>query len=144
MPGKWKNIITGLLLLAIISGAAGYYIWNKPHKDVAAVKGTSIEATALYQAFITDSATANKKYYQQVLNVTGAITNISKNLQNQTVATLKTNTESAFINCTMEGNTDGIKQGSTATIKGVCQGIQGDAELGILGDVYMVRCYIVK
>ncbi len=144
MSGKLKNIITGLVLLAIIGGAAGYYLWNKPHKDIATVEGTSINAPVLYQSFITDSATANKKYYQQVLNVTGAITNISKNLQNQTVTTLKTNTEGAFINCTMEGSIEDLTPGSTIAIKGVCQGIQGDAELGILGDVYMVRCYIVK
>ena len=144
MASKGKNIFTALLLFAVISGATGYYLWNKPHKDVAAVEGIDTDAAALYQSFIADSANANKKYYQQVLNVSGTVAGISKNLQNQTVATLKTNTEGAFINCTMEGGAGDIKQGEAVAIKGVCQGIQGDAELGILGDVYMVRCYFIK
>jgi hypothetical protein len=142
MAGKGNKIITGLLLLAAIGTIVGYYLWNKPHENIASAKGIKIPAPALLQVFIADSTGANKKYYQQVLEVTGMVKSISKNLQNQTVVILKTNTEGSYINCTMEGGAENIKEGSSVIIKGVCQGIQGDADLGIMGDVYLIRCYI--
>jgi hypothetical protein len=72
------------------------------------------------------------------------VKSISKNLQNQTVVILKTNTEGSYINCTMEGAAENIKEESSVIIKGVCQGIQGDADLGIMGDVYLIRCYTAE
>ena len=144
MAGTGKKILTVLLLLAAVGMIVGYCFWNKPHANIASAKGVNIQAAALYQAFITDTASANKKYYQQVVAVSGMVNSISKNLQNQAVIILKTNSEGAYINCTMEGGTQNIKKGASIIIKGVCQGIQGDADLGIMGDVYLIRCYIAE
>lgn len=145
MAGKGKKIIAAVVLLAAAGAAVGFYMWNKPHRDVASAGGIKAGAAALYTTFITDSAAAKKNYLQQVVEVKGVVHSTSKNQQNQTIITFKTATEGAYINCTMEGAADDIKEGSDITVKGICAGLgQADADLGIMGDVYLVRCYTVK
>ncbi len=145
MAGKAKKIITAILVLALAGAAACYYIWNKPHQDVESAAAVKTTATELYKSFTTDSVTAKKNYDQQVLEVSGMVSAVSKNQQNQTVLLIKTDTDGASVNCTMEGEPAAFSVGSTVTIKGICDGLgQGDADLGIMGDVYLVRCYSVK
>lgn len=134
-----------IVVLALAGAAIGYYLWNKPHLDVATATAVNTEATVLYNAFSTDSVAAKKNYTQQVLEVTGTISSISKNQQGQTLVLLKTATEAAYINCTMEGEVAKEKEGDAVAIKGICNGMgQGDVDLGIMGDVYLVRCYIIQ
>ena len=145
MTGTPKTIVTIFCILILIGAAAAFYLWNKPHKDVANAAAAKIEAVELYQVFSTDSVIANKKFVQQVIEVSGTINRILKNQQNQTVVLIKTNTDGAYINCTFEQNSNNIQAGQIIKIKGICNGIgQGDADLGIKGDVYLVRCYLDK
>lgn len=145
MAGKAKKILSVIIVLTLVGAALGYFIWNKPHLDIAGATGTKVVATELYKAFTTDSVSAKQYYIQQVLEVSGTVNSISKNQQNQALVLIKTGADGAFINCTMEGPADDIKEGATVAIKGICSGIgQGDADLGIMGDVYLVRGYLVK
>lgn len=145
MAGRAKKILTVVLLLTIIAAGAGYYLWNKPHKNVAAADSIKVAAAVLYKAFITDTIVAKNNYLQKVVEVKGSVNAVTENQQGQTLVTLKTATGGAYINCTMEGDANGIKEGSEITVKGICEGIgQADADLGIPGDVYLVRCYVVK
>jgi len=58
---------------------------------------------------------------------------------------LKTGTEDASVNCTMEEDAKNITANSQVSIKGICSGIgQGDEELGIRADVYLTRCILIK
>ena len=132
-----------VFITVIIIAGIGYYFWNKPHRDVAGASGIKTNAAALYKAFTTDSAAANKNFIEQVIEVSGMVSSVSKNQQNQTIILIKTTTESAYINCTMEQQSVDIKEANNINIKGICNGL-GDAELGIMGDVYLVRCYLVK
>lgn len=132
-------------MLTLIGVAAGFYLYNKPQQNVANATGIKTDAITLYKVFITDTITANKKFIQQVIEVSGTINSISKNQQNQTVALIKTGTEGAYINCTLEQNSNNLQQGQFISLKGICNGIgQGDNDLGIKGDVYLVRCYVAK
>jgi uncharacterized protein YxeA len=145
MNSKTKKIVAVIVVLALAGTAIGYYLWNKPHLDVAAAASVKADATVLYNAFSTDSVAAKKNYTQQVLQVAGTISSISKNQQGQTLVLLKTATEAAYINCTMEGEVVNKKDGDAVAIKGICNGMgQGDTDLGIMGDVYLVRCYIIQ
>ncbi len=48
----------------------------------------------------------------------------------------------ASVNCTMEENVNNIKAGDTILIKGICSGyINGDIDMGLPGDVFLIRCY---
>ena len=145
MTGTVKNIMITCCLLILIGVAAAFYLWNKPHQDVANAAALKTDAVSLYKIFSTDSIAANKKFTQQVIKVSGTINRILKNQQNQTVVLIKTNTDGAYINCTIEQDSTNLQAGQNVNIKGICNGIgQGDADLGIKGDVYLTRCYLDK
>ena len=143
MTGTVKNIIITCCLLILVGIAAAFYLWNKPHQDVANAAALKTDAVSLYKIFSTDSIAANKKFTQQVIKVSGTINRILKNQQNQTVVLIKTNTDGAYINCTIEQDSTNLQAGQNVNIKGICNGIgQGDADLGLKGDVYLTRCYL--
>jgi hypothetical protein len=145
MGSKTKKISLLLVVLALGSAATGYFLWNKPHQNVLSAKGIKTGAAELYNSFATDSAFANKKNTGKVLEVTGTVQSISVNQQKQKVVSLKTATDGAYVNCTMEQADAVVKEGNTVVIKGICSGLgQGDADLGIMGDVYLVRCYAAE
>ena len=145
MAGTPKKIVIIFCLITFIGLVAGFYLWNKPHQNIANATAIKIDAVTLYKVFSTDSITANKKFIQQVIEVSGIINSISKNQHNQMVTLIKTDTDGAFINCTFEQESNDILAGQSINIKGICNGIgQGDADIGIKGDVYLVRCYLAK
>ena len=145
MNGTPKKIVIIFCLITFIGLVAGFYLWNKPHQNIANAAAIKIDAVTLYKVFSTDSITANKKFIQQVIEVSGIINSISKNQHNQMVTLIKTDTDEAFINCTLEQESNALLAGQSINIKGICNGIgQGDADIGIKGDVYLVRCYLAK
>ncbi len=145
MAGKAKKIALSLFVLIIIGAIVGYFLWNKPHTDVSGADAVKTDALSLYQSFTTDSANAKKQFLQQVVEVSGTVGSVNTNQQNQQIVLVKTATDGASINCTMEKAIDKIQAGTAVVLKGICEGLgQGDADLGIPGDLYLVRCYPVK
>lgn len=143
MAGKTKKIGLVILALVLAAAVAGYFLWNKPHTDVSSSEGIKVDAAALYQAFMTDSSAANTIYVDKVVEVTGTVKKISLNQQEQTVVVLQTSTGDAAINCTVEQKNAGIKETDKIKLKGICTGLgEGDTDLGIPGDVYLIRCYL--
>ena len=140
-----KNIIFFLLALIIIAGAIGYYLFNKGPADIKHASAKKIEAAALYQSFLKDSTEAKKTYLNNVLEVSGMVMKVSKNQENQVIVMLQSNEAGAYVNCTMEEEATSLVENKLVTVKGICTGMgMGDPDLGIMGDVYMVRCYLVK
>lgn len=143
MNKKLKNFALILLVLGAIGLFTGYFMWNKPHLDVAKADATAVDAAALYKIFSTDSAAAKKQYQEKVLLVSGKVHNSSFNQQQQQVITLESGIAEAFVNCTMEKAAGTVNDGSVITIRGICSGMgQGDPDLGIMGDLYMTRCMV--
>jgi hypothetical protein len=151
MIGKTKKTI--LLPVAVLVFAAafiGYTLYNKQHFSVAAsTPATTITATALHQTFTTDSALAKGKFIgdennQKVIKVDGEIAAIKEDQQGNTIILLKTASDGAFINCTLEGKAENINAGKTIALKGICNGYNFDADMGIPGDVILVRCFLIK
>ena len=144
MPAK-KNIVIFFTAVIIIAGAIGFYFYNKGPVNVKNATAIKTEAVNLYQSFLKDSATAKKTFLNNVLEVSGMVMKVSKNLENQVIVMLQTNEAGAYINCTMEKDAVVLPENKQATLKGICTGMgMGDADLGIMGDVYLVRCYLVK
>ena len=113
--------------------------------DVKNSRGIIVTATDLYHLYSTDSLNAVEKYSDNILVVYGEVFEISSNPQQQKVILLKTETSGAFINCTLEGPADKIKQADWVNVKGICSGInQGYPDMGITGDIYLTRCFLVK
>ncbi len=137
-----KNILFVLITLVVITSVIGYFLWNKPHADILETKPIETNAITLYKTFITDSAVAKTTYVNKVLNVSGIVKSISVNQQQQQIILLKTTEPAASINCTMEKNAEKIKAGDQVSLKGMCVGyIAGEADMGLPGDVFMIRCY---
>lgn len=132
-----------LIFVAIIAVAViiAYRIWNKPHtnvRDAEAVKTTSIALYNILSKNGSDSAT----YLNKVVEVSGVIESVSKNEQNQQIILLKTNVSGGSVNCTMEEEVNGKNPGDTIKLKGICSGyISGDIDMGLPGDVFLIRCY---
>jgi len=140
-----KNIILLFLAIIIIAGGIGFYLFNKGPVDVKNAKGIKTSAVELYQAFLKDSAQAKKNYADKILEVSGLVTKLSKNQENQVIVMLQTNEGGAYINCTMEQEAVSLAENQQATVKGICSGMgMGEPDLGILGDVYLIRCYTTK
>jgi tRNA_anti-like len=145
MAGKAKKIGFIVIILVMAGLTAGYFLWNKPHREVSSAKGLQVNAVALYQAFTTDSAAANAKYMDKVVEVKGIVKSTSFNQQQQVIVALQTNNSDAAVNCTLEQKDAVIKAGAEIKLKGICTGLgEGDADLGIPGDLYLIRCYTAE
>ena len=138
-----KIILITIVAIVVISAITGYMMWNKPHKDVKDADAVKITAVDLYNIFITDSAKAKSSYTDKVVLVSGEVNRVSLNQQSQQVVFIKTAVTSAFVNCTMEQKAVDCKVGDKVIIKGICSGyIAGDADMGLPGDVFLVRGYL--
>lgn len=152
MTPKTKRIIWySVLGLLVIGAGAGYYAYKEytrknlnPENVKPDISTTSKE---LYQAFTADSSAAKKKFSQkdEVVEVSGIVTSVSENQDKQTVIMLSTNDSTASVNCTMEGEAKSVRVNDNIKLKGFCTGMgSGDADLGIMPDLYMIRCYLIK
>jgi len=144
-----KYILITILVIAIGGASVGYYLYNKKHFSVEeSTPVAEITAAALHQTFVTDSSAAKNKFIgdeinHKVIKVEGDIADVKKDQLGNTIILLKTATDGAFINCTLEGRSENIHAGSKIAIKGVCTGYNFDADMGIPGDVILTRCFIV-
>ena len=140
-----KSILVTLLLVVCLAAAIGYYLFNKGPVDVKNSASIKTTATELYKLFDTDSSEALKKYSGKILQVTGTVAAVSFNQKKEKIILLKTDTGGASINCTLEEDPGEMKLDDKVDIKGICSGIgQGDEDLGIKGDVYLTRCFLIK
>jgi hypothetical protein len=139
-----NSIFFTLIVIAIAGASIGYYFYNKGPLDVKNSEAILVNAVELYGIYIQDSVT-QKNYTGNVLEVTGEVAKISLNPRHEKVVLLKTNAVGAFINCTMEENAENMALNDLVKIKGICSGIgEGDMALGIKGDVYLTRCFLIK
>jgi hypothetical protein len=149
-PYMKKTIILSVVGIAAIGAAIAIYLYNKGPVDVKNSGGLKIEAVELYQAFSKDSSAAKQKYTgtagsDKILEVSGTVSQMTRNPQQETIVLLKTGVEGASVNCTLEGDAGATKEGDRVVVKGICKGMgESVPEMGILGDVYLSRCYLVK
>lgn len=147
MTKKTKKIIFFSILILVLAGASvGYYFYNKGPVNVKnASPSATFNAREIYELAITDSAATNKKFTDKIIAVSGVVSSIEINKENIVFIKLKTNRDGSLVNCKMEGQATAVKEQDSITLKGLYKQL-GDAfpEMGILGDLYMERCYIIK
>jgi len=117
-----KKIILVLLVLAVIAGGVGYMMWNKPHKKVEDAKGVTISSIQLTKDFAADENTANQKYLNKAIDVTGVVSDYSKNQDGGVVITLQGADAMSGVQCAMRDKGVTAEKGSTITVKGFCSG----------------------
>ena len=132
-----KKYLIILLLLAVAGAGVGFYMYNKPHKNMErADADMAIEAPALFTAFEEDETAANEKYLDKVVQVEGTVQAVSKDDNGNLSLTLESGSDMFGVICqfdelTTHGKTD-FKAGDKVTLKGICT--------GKLMDVVLVRC----
>jgi hypothetical protein len=135
-----KNILSVIVVIGVMAGGYGYYLWNKPHQDMAAAKvDMALDAKLLYEEFMKDEAAANAKYLDKVIQVKGIVTSVDK--QNGTsLIMLETGDPMGGVACELDPLTTHAKsdfnEGEEVLFKGTCS--------GKLSDVQLSRCVLVK
>ncbi len=122
MSKKKKFIILAILVAIACGSIIGYYLWNKPHEKVEDVKAIAITATELCRKYSNNEVEANKLYLNKALEVTGTVTDISKNQDGQVVVTILGDEATIEVQCTMRDKDIQIDNGKVITVKGFCSG----------------------
>src|SRR4051812_11575830 len=119
-----KNLILIIVLVVIAAvGAVVWYGWFKPKRDVSNEEGIVVTAVQLVKEFQANEATANAKYLDKAIQVTGTVTEVKNNQDGK--ATIMLSSDDAFtgVFCTMKESAGTIAPGSAVTLKGICSGM---------------------
>lgn len=129
-----KKILLVVLALGLLGGGVGYYLWNKPHVNMANAKtDIAIDATALFNEYNADENAANAKYFDKVIAVTGKVKEVT-NDEGTVKVSLETGDANGFVvRCELSTTnahprTD-FPVGETVTFKGACGGLNFDVLL---------------
>jgi len=91
----FKVILVIIGAAILIGGGVGYYMFNKPARDVQNTKTDfSYNASEIVNEYLTDAQKANAKYLDEagnskVLEISGTVAEISEDFNKQTVILLK-------------------------------------------------------
>ena len=132
-----KKLLIIVLILVLAGGAIGAYMWFKPHPKVENAKGIIVTAPALAKEYSTDEKTADGKYLNKAIEVSGTVGEVDKNQDGGIMAILQTEDPTTGIQCTMREKNISVDKGQAITIKGFCSGN------GITG-VSLTDCVIKK
>jgi len=138
-----KNIKILFLLIVIggiIGGSIGLYLWFKPVPGIDSLKTElTVPANELFVAFETDENTANEKYLNKVVEVTGLVREVKTNEAGFPVVVLETDDMMFGVICEFESKNPlpkDVQVGALITIKGLCN--------GKLLDVVLNRCLFIN
>ena len=140
-----KKII--LLVIVLLIAAGGFYAYkefNRTNKDLKnSTADFTTDAASLIAAFEKDTASAMKKYVDQIIAVSGNVKSIDTN-GNPVVITLGETGQMSSVQCSMDSTYaveyKPIKEGDQLTIKGMCTGGRTEDLFGT--DVILNRCVL--
>lgn len=135
-----KRLLYFLAAIALIGGAVGYYLWNKPHTNMQSAKtDLVIEAAALFNEFSADENAANGKYLDKTIAVSGKVKESTKSDDGTIKVSLQTGSDFGVL-CELDPLSKHPRtefaEGEILTFKGICTGINFDVQL--------TRCVEVK
>lgn len=119
------KVLLLLLLLALVGGGIGTYLWFKPVDSIESLStDLTIPANDLFIAFESDEAAANEQYLNKVIEVTGVVKEVKTNDMGLPAVILETDDLIFGVMCEFEkaNETQKIEVGELVTIKGVCTG----------------------
>ncbi len=127
---KKLKIATGILIICLLVGSAvAYFMWNKPHRDVADEKGIQTPAALIVKDYQANEQTANTKYLDKAIEVTGTITEVKANQEGKTTILLASEDAFTGVFCTLKENAPNLTVGSSVTLKGICSGMLSDVRI---------------
>lgn len=117
-----KKVIWLVLLLVTVGVTLGIYQYNRAPKKVEDATAEQITADELYSAFAADETSANSKYLNKVLEVSGTVQEVSVNQDGLTVAVLSADDPMSGVQCTMRERGVKLTIGQKVRVKGFCNG----------------------
>lgn len=135
----------------MIGLAVGYYMYNKPHKNIAeATPDFIMTADELFDQYTTDNINADSIYSDKVIELTGKVQNLNlENKKEPNVVLIAADGEGT-VTCgfkpEMLEKINQLKSGTEIKIKGQCVGMLGDASLDLLNspDVILKKCTVIE
>jgi len=116
-----RKLMIVVVVLLIAGGAIVAYEWYKPHPKPAS-SGIAITSEALAKEYSADEKASDAKYLDKTLEVSGAVSNVSKNQDSSVVITLATGDPMAETQCTMNDKNATATKGQNVTVVGFCKG----------------------
>lgn len=141
MSKKKKIIISAILAIALII-FFGLKEYNKPHVDVVKATPDIIASSEeIINEFQDNEGLANKKYLDQIVQISGRISKIEASENNDIILSLlndKMTFGTVICHLTSDENKKliNLKVGQNIVVKGICT--------GYLMDVILIRCNLVK
>ena len=116
-----KNLIA-VAVLILIGVCTGVYMWNKPHKKVENAKGIEITADQLSKEYNADEKSADAKYLNKAIEVSGKVSETDNNQDGGVMIVLQTDNPMNSVQCAMRDKGVTATKGQSVTIKGFCSG----------------------
>lgn len=121
-----KKIILILLVFVAAAGIYAWYVFNKPHRNVADEAAISVTAAQLFAEYEKDEKAANDKYLNKTVAVKGIVSEVKKNQAGKTVLILQSEDPLFGINCTAKEDHVQAVAGTEIIFKGICTGYVSD------------------
>lgn len=135
-----KRIIFGVLVIIAVNVAGGlYYVFQYSkihHRDAATEQAIVIPATQLVNDFQANEKSANLKYLNKVVQISGTVLKQGKDQAKNTTLTIKSGDPFANIFCTLKSKNNLTGKDSVIVVKGICSGFLSDV---ILNDAVVMN-----
>lgn len=129
---KTKIIIIVIAVIGLIGAGTAIYLINKPHRTAEDEKPfANVSANDLFNEFNANESAAFEKYRDKVIQVTGVVEEVKSDASGNTDIVLTTEDILGKVVCTLKtgANADGISNGMTVELKGICNGFLSDVLL---------------
>jgi hypothetical protein len=137
MTNLKRGLVTLPLIILLCIAIWAVYEYRKPHTG-AGNKTTDVQtdAISLYNDFAKNETSANAKYLDKIIEVSGKVDDI-ENANGAIVVMLNADQMMGGISCKMFDSTNtSLKKGDKIIIKGKCA--------GFLSDVNLVDCVLIN
>jgi hypothetical protein len=143
-----KIIYICLMLVIVAIAGTVYYVFNKPHRNVVNEESEFfLSSDQLLAEYDKDTAAANKKYLDKVIQLKGKISDIVTDQKGGIVIVLNDGKSMFGITCSISENSKEIvrktQKGSEISLKGICTGGTVDPDFGGAA-VTMNKCEILQ
>lgn len=124
------------VLVAIIAAAYSYYLYNKPHDDMAIqTPEFTLSAQELIDAYAADETASNTKFSGKILEVSGIV--VAKSEGAGGSYSISLGDAMSGVSCTVDSADvapfkailDKITEGDAVTFRGRCDGMLTDVQL---------------
>jgi len=138
MSKRLRILVIVALAIAAIGGIGMFYVFNKPHRNLAKEKADfTYTAHNLFAEFTKNEKQANAKFLNKAIEISGTVKEVSS--KSSLVVYSDGNTDGG-VQCEMDADhhlsTDGIKVGQKIKLKGQCD--------GLLLEVILSKCILVQ